>query len=99
MDLVRQQENDETYDQLNSKPFSSDVETNDVETEILPDSERVGFGNSTLSIFARNMVNKNIRSFNDKQCQVFDIFHKWSRGYIKNLNSKVLKKVTPFHIY
>ena len=93
------QENDETYDHLNNELFSSNVETNDVETEIWPDSKRVRFGISKVPIFSDNMINKNIRSLNDKQSQVFDIVHKWSRDYMKNLNSRVLKKVTPFFYF
>ena len=40
-----------------------------------------------------------MRSFNEKPRQVFDIIHKWSKDYIKNLNCKVSKFVTPFHIF
>ena len=47
-----------------------------------------------------NMINGNMRLFNDKQHQVFGIVHKWSGDYIKNLNSRVLKKVvTPFYLF
>ena len=46
-----------------------------------------------------NMINGNMRLFSDKQRQVFGIVHKWSRDYIKNLNSRVLKKVTPFYLF
>ena len=40
-----------------------------------------------------------MRLFSDKQRQVFGIVHKWSGDYIKNLNSRVLKKVTPFYLF
>ena len=46
---------------MNSELFSSDDETDDAETEIWPDSERVSFGNSAVPIFAGNIINENIR--------------------------------------
>ena len=38
-----------------------------------------------VQVFADNVINKNIRLLNEKQRQVFDIVHKWSKGYIKIL--------------
>ena len=45
------------------------------------------------------MINENVRSLSDKQHHIFDIVHKWSKYYIKNLNLWVLKKIAPFYIF
>ena len=38
-------------------------------------------------------------SRNQKHYQVFDIVHKWSKEYIKNLNSMLSKCVTSFSYF
>ena len=63
--------------------FNSEDEGNDVEPGNF--SEGVDFGNHRLPIFADNVINENIRSLNEKQRQVFDGVHKWSKDYIKNV--------------
>ena len=99
IDPFGQQKNDETYPELNEEMWNSEDKWNDVEPETQPFSEAVKFGNHRVSIFTDNVINKNMRSFNEKPRQVFDIIHKWSKDYIKNLNCKVSKFVTPFHIF
>ena len=61
----------------------------------------IGFGcnRSTLPVFQDSIISENICTLNPKQRQVFEIIHKWSRDYGKNLSSKVMKKVKPFHIF
>ena len=73
MDPFGEQENEETYDQLNSKLFSSDAETINLKAKIWPDFERVGFGNSAVPVFADNMINENVGLLNDKQRHVLYI--------------------------
>ena len=60
---------------------------------------RYGFNRTTLPVFQDSILRENICSLNNKQRQVFEIIHKWSTDYIKNLSSKVMKKVKPFHIF
>ena len=61
----------------------------------------IGFGcnRSTLPLFQDSIISENIRSLNLKQRQVFEVINKWSRDYVKNLSSKVMKKVKSFHIF
>ena len=61
----------------------------------------IGFGcnGSTLPVFQDSIISENIRSLNLKQRQVFEVIHKWSRDYVTNFSSKVMKKVKPFHIF
>ena len=61
----------------------------------------IGFGSnpSTLLVFQDSIIRENVCSLNPKQRQDFEVIHKWSRDYVKNLSSKVMKKVKPFHIF
>lgn len=34
-----------------------------------------------------------------KPRQVFDIAHKWSKDYVKNLNPRLSKFESPFHVF
>lgn len=34
-----------------------------------------------------------------KPRQIFDIAHNWSKDYVKNLNSRLSKFASPFHIF
>ena len=97
IDPFGQQENEETYAELDEGMLDSEDEGNVEESETM--SQGVDFGNQGLQIVSDNVVNETIRSLNEKQRQVFDIVHKWARDYIKNLNSRVPKYVTPFNIF
>ena len=57
------------------------------------------FSCSTHLVLQDSLINENIRSFNVKQRQVFDVIHKWARDYVKNLSSKHVKYIKPFHIF
>ena len=46
-----------------------------------------------LPVISDNIINENIRSLNMKQREVFNFIHIWSRGYIKSLHCKIIKKV------
>ena len=61
----------------------------------------IGFGcnHSILLVFQDSIIKENVCSLNPKQRQDFEVIHKWSRDYVKNLSSKVMKKVKPFHIF
>ena len=63
--------------------MNSEDEGNDVEPGNF--SEGADFGNHRFPIFADNVINENIRSLNEKQRQVFDSVHKWSKDYVKNV--------------
>ena len=45
------------------------------------------------------MINEQIRSLNKEQRKVFDVLHKWSKDFIKNLGSKRLQTINTFHIF
>ena len=45
------------------------------------------------------MINENVRSLNVKHRQVFDVIHRWARNYVKNLSSRQVKFIKPFHIF
>ena len=88
------------YIELNpSKRNFYDPTRDDFEEESSIEDIFISLQIATSDYGAVNMINENIRLFNDKQHQVFGIVCKWSRDYIKNLNSRVLKKVTTFYIF
>ena len=59
----------------------------------------LGRNGSTLPLYQDSVISENIRSLNAKQRQLFEVIHKWSRDYMKNLSSKTIKNIKPFHIF
>ena len=98
IDPFGQCENNEVHDRLNEECQNLDIDESFRDDMIYID---IGFGcnRSTLPVFQDSIISENIRSLNLKQRQVFEVIHKWSRDYVKNLSSKVMKKVKPFHIF
>ena len=98
IDPFGQYENDEVNDRLNEELQNLDIDESFRDEMIYAD---IGFGcnRSTLPVFQDSIISENICTLNPKQRQVFEIIHKWSRDYGKNLSSKVMKKVKPFHIF
>ena len=45
------------------------------------------------------MINELIRSLNQEQQNVFDVLHKFSKDFIKNLGPKRQQMINPFHIF
>ena len=56
----------------------------------------LGCNNSALPLFQYSVISKSTHSLNAKQQQLFEVAHKWSRDYMKNLSSKTMKR---FHIF
>ena len=54
---------------------------------------------STLPLYQGSVISENIHSLNAKQRQLFEVIHKWSRDYTKNLSRKTVKNIKPFHIF
>ena len=59
----------------------------------------LGCDGSTLPLCQDSVISENIRSLNAKQRQLFEVIHKWSRDYMKNLSSKTIKNMKPSHIF
>ena len=89
------QENDEINDTLNKHLHNEEI-LDDELTSNFPES---GLSCSTDPVFQDSLINENIRSLNVKQRQIFDVIHKWVRDYVKNLPSKHVKYIKPFHIF
>ena len=61
----------------------------------------IGLGGNgyTVPLYQDSVISENICSLNAKQRQLFEVIHKWSRDYMKNLSSKTVKNIKPFHIF
>ena len=95
IDSFGQQENDEINGPLNENLHNEEF----VDDELTCNFPESGFSCSTHPVFPDSLINENIRSLNVKQRQVFDVIHKWARDYVKNLSSKHVKYIKPFHIF
>ena len=78
--------------------WHSEDDGNDEGTETQP-QKGLDFCNHRVPISPDNVINKNIRSVNERQRQIFDIVYKQSKDYIKNITSWKSKFVTFFHIF
>ena len=54
---------------------------------------------SLLSFFQNSVIRGKKRFLNEKQRQVFERIHKWSRDYFKSLPNKTPQKINQFHIF
>ena len=45
-----------------------------------------------------NVINKNIRSLDMQQRNIFNFAHKWSRDFIESLGCKIHQNIKPFYI-
>ena len=89
------QENDEINDTINENLHNEEF-LDDELTFNFPES---GFSYSTHPVFQDSLINENMRSLNVKQRQVFDVIYNWARDYVKNLSSRYVKYINPFHIF
>ena len=90
MDPYDHQENDEVTENIVDFSDNSDTETLKT-TEIQsadPGNTNV-FTNQLRMVLDENVINKNIRSLNMQQREVFNFVHKWLRGFMKSLGCKV----------
>ena len=95
IDSFGQQENEEINDTLNENLHNEEF----LDDELTCNFPGSGFSCSTHPVFQDSLINENIRSLNVKQRQVFDVIHKCVRDYVKNLSSKHVKYIKPFHIF
>ena len=90
--------------------LQKNYEINDTLNENLHNEEFLGdelscnflesdFSCSTHPVFQDSLINENIGSLNVKQRQIFDVIHKWARDYVKNLSSRHVKYIKPFHVF
>ena len=99
MDPFRQQENDETYDQQSQQLEEPDTDICDTDfSEIENQLRHADATSRQTSLFSDDMINEDIRSLNEKQWKVFNILHKSSNDFIKNLGSERPQTIYPFHI-
>ena len=100
MDPFGQHENDETYDQQSQQPEESDTDNCDAEfSEIENQSRYADATTRQTPLFSDDMINEHIRSLNEEQQKVFDVLHKWSKDFIKNVGSKRPQTINSFHIF
>ena len=95
-----QQENDEVTENIVDFPANSDTETLETtETQLADLGNTNAFTNPLRVVPDDNVINKNIRSLNMQQREIFNFVHKWSRDFIKSLCCKIHQNVKPFLIF
>ena len=100
MDQYGQKENDEVTE--NIVDFSDNSDTDTLETTETQSTELGNvnaFTNQLRVVPENNVINKNIRSLNMQQREIFNLVHKWSRDFIKSLGCKMHQNVKPLYIF
>ena len=100
MDPYDQQENDEITENIVdfSDNFDADpLETTETQSADLGNTN--AFTNQLRVIPDDNVINKNIRSLNMQQREIFNFVHKWSRDFIKSLGCKIHQNVKLFYVF
>ena len=91
-----QQENGEVEDEL-IEPFQNVFQSNDPDTMVLQDEYQ---GKSVGPIVTPDKeLNFKTRMLNQKQRNVFDIVHNWSKRSVKNLLSISQSAIGPLYIF
>ena len=100
VDPYGQQENDEVTENIVDFSDNSDTDTlKTMETQSADLVNTNAFTNQLRVVPNDNVMNKNIRSLNIQQREIFNFVHKWSRGFIKSLCCKIHQNVKPFYIF
>ena len=100
MDPYGQQENDEVTE--NIVDFSDNFDTDTLEITETQSAELGNtnvFTNQLRVVPENNVINKNIRSLNMQQREIFNFLHKWLRDFIKSLGCKIHQNVKPFYTF
>ena len=100
MDPYGQQENDEVTE--NIVDFSDNFDTDTLEITETQSAELGNtnvFTNQLRVVPENNVINKNIRSLNMQQREIFNFVHKWSRDFIKSLGCKIHQNVKLFYVF
>ena len=90
MDPYDQQENDEITENIVdfSDNFDADpLETTETQSADLGNTN--AFTNQLRVVPDDDVINKNIRSLNIQQREIFNFVHKWPRDFIKSLGCKI----------
>ena len=100
MEPYGQQENDEVTENIVDFSDNSDTDTLETtETQSADLGNTNAFTNQLRVAPDDNVINKNIRSLNMQQREIFNFVHKWSRDFIKSLGCKIHQNVKPFYIF
>ena len=100
MDPFGQQENDETYDQQSQQLEKSDTENCDADfSETENHLRHADVTSRQTPLLSDDKINEHIRSLSEEQWKAFDVLHKCSKDFIKNLGSKRPQTINPFHIF
>ena len=101
IDPFGQQENEEVSDILIEDIQKQTINNDDlfVDDGMTHTDTRLGGNGYSVPLYQDFIVSENICSLNAKQQPLFEIIHKWSRDYMKNLSSKTIKINKPFHIF
>ena len=94
-----QQGNEEVSDILNEGIQNINNDELFVDDDMIHTDARLGGNGYSAPLYQDFIVSENICSLNAKQRPLFEIIHKWSRDYMKNLSSKTIKINKPFHIF
>ena len=86
IDPLGQQENEVT-ERLNEEVQNMKNDESFIDEEFTYDIGSVN-NSSPLPVFQNSIIRGNSRSLNEKERQVFERIHKWSRNYFKNLPNK-----------
>ena len=99
IDPFGHQENKEVSDRLNEDIQNLKNGELFVDDDMIHANIGLGGNGYTVPLHQNFGISENIRSLNAKQRQLFEVIHKWSRDYMKNLSSKTIKNIKPFHIF
>ena len=99
IDPFGQQVKEEVSDRLNEDFPSLNNDESFVDDDVIHANIGLACNGSTLPLYQDYVISENIRFLNAKQRQLFEVIHKWSRDYMKNLSIKTVKNIKPFHIF
>ena len=84
---------------LKTVDFSDNSDTDTLETtktQLADLGNTNAFTNQLRAVPDDNVINKNIRSLNMQQSNIFNFVHNWLRGFFKSLGFKSHQNVKPF---
>ena len=99
IDPFGQEENEEVGDRLKEDIQYLNNDELFVDDDMIHADIGLGGNGCTVLLYQYSVISENIRSLIAKQRQLFEVTHKWSRDYMKNLSSKTIKNIKPFHIF
>ena len=85
IDQFGQQENEEVSDRLNKDIQNLNNDETIVDDDLIHRNIGLGGNGYTIPLYQDSVISENIHSLNAKQRQLFEVIHKWSKDYLKNL--------------